>query len=208
LATYNIDEACRLSGISVRSLRNYVHHYGEFLHLQRGPYNALIFTDESLSVLVKIKGLLRDGKNRHQIREILSGNEEDPTLTIKRNDLPASDEHISILQILQKMDSTICQLAEENSKLSERVRSLESTIRKQRISSHGSVPALPSSEEQQSSRIIRQPDVLSIPLPHSLISLKDAFVAVFKSFRVFFRKSEPRKPGSQSPATEADSPSS
>jgi len=175
MATYNIDEACRLSGISVRSLRNYVHHYNEHLHIERGPYNSLIFSDKSLSILVKIKSLLRDGNNRHKICDLLKEEEQKPVITVTRAPLaPVNNQ--SLLNIFQKVDTTLNSLLEENRQLNERLLQMERKIAQNQ-------KALPAPEAMSSATKDGNHKVnsLTIPLPHSLLSLKDGCVAIAKS---------------------------
>ena len=174
MTTYNIDEACRLSGISVRSLRNYVHHYSDHLHIERGPYNSLIFSDESLSVLVKIKALLRDGNNRHKICELLKEEEREPVITVTRDSIPVANNQ-SLLQIFQKVDATLNSLLEENRGLNERLRQMEMKI----AQNQKALPAPESSSMPIESK--SKANALTIPLPHSLLSLKDGCVAIAKS---------------------------
>ena len=178
MATYNIDEACRLSGISVRSLRNYVHHYGDHLHIERGPYNSLIFSDKSLSVLVKIKALLRDGNNRHTICDLLKEEESQPTIKVTRTEnLPVADNQ-ALLQVIHKVDSTLAILLEENKVLHNRLIHLESELaRTQRV-----LPEADSYANRLQQTPSRKNNRLEIPLPHSLLSLKDGCVALIRSF--------------------------
>ena len=174
MTTYNIDEACRLSGISIRSLRNYVHHYSEHLHIERGPYNSLIFSDESLSVLVKIKSLLRDGNNRHKICELLREEAIEPVITVTRDSVPTASNQ-SLLQIFQKVDATLNSLLEENKGLNERLKQMEMKI----AQNQKALPAPESIPVPKDSN--KKANALTIPLPHSLLSLKDGCVAIAKS---------------------------
>lgn len=175
MVTYNIDEACRLSGISIRSLRNYVHHYNDYLHIERGPYNSLIFQEKSLAVLVKIKSLLRDGNNRHTICEILKQEEIKPEITVTRDSLPTVNNQ-SLLSIFQKVDSTLNSLLEENRILNERLHQMEMKMAQNQ-------KALPAAESISSVKKEKsnKTNALTIPLPHSLLSLKDGCVAIAKA---------------------------
>jgi DNA-binding transcriptional MerR regulator len=66
---YPISEVARLTGITVRSLRNYLKSYEELLSPKRGYYNSLIFNESDLHTFVMIKTLIKDGLKQAEIIE-------------------------------------------------------------------------------------------------------------------------------------------
>ncbi len=180
MSDYTIDEASRLSGISVRSLRNYVHHYADFLKLKRGPYNSLLFGDEDLEVLVKIKSLLRDGLTRNQICEALNREENEPTMQVTKNAVTPASEAPVLLPILKKIDTVLTDLLEENQKLHSRLQDVEEQLVQSRA-------ALPASTTPRPTSWTRSG--LGIPMPYFVLAAKDGCVAVALSFwRTFVGK--------------------
>ena len=58
---YSIQEVSNITGITVRSLRNYLKTYEDLLEPRRGYYNSLIFSAEDIQIFVMIKTLIKDG---------------------------------------------------------------------------------------------------------------------------------------------------
>ncbi len=174
MSDYSIDEASRLSGITIRSLRNYTHQYEDFLNLKRGQYNALIFSDDDLKMLVKIKSLLRDGKSRNQICDTLKTENESPTIQVTRAAIVTQEQPV-ILPLLKKIDTVLTDLLDENQKLHFRLSLLEESMERPK--------ALPA--------VIPPPRLLSISrsgldsglaVPYFMLAAKDGAVALARSF--------------------------
>jgi DNA-binding transcriptional MerR regulator len=87
---HTIDEVAELTGISVRSVRNYLRLYREFLHPGRGACNSLLFRDQDVETLVRIRARLRQGETREQIRERLDRGQEQDEMTVVRRPDPAT----------------------------------------------------------------------------------------------------------------------
>ncbi len=66
---YSILEVSQLTGITVRTLRNYLRTYQELLEPRRGYYNSLIFSGEHVKVFVMIKTLIKDGFKASEIQQ-------------------------------------------------------------------------------------------------------------------------------------------
>jgi DNA-binding transcriptional MerR regulator len=84
---YSIQEVSKLTGITVRSLRNYLKCYEEILTPKRGYYNSLIFSDLDVQVFVMIKTLIKDGFKQEEIIEKIKT--EMPSETETENSSPA-----------------------------------------------------------------------------------------------------------------------
>jgi len=182
MGEYNIDETARLSGITVRSLRNYVHQYGEFLSLKRGPYNALIFGDEDLTTLVKVKALLRDGKSKYEICDALDTENGMDDIQVTRNAL--ATEAPVLLPILKKIDSVMGQLLQENLRLQERLQRLEDQASEQTnlVAYSSAPPALPPATRGGGT-------TLELTIPYFVLAFKDGCTAYARSvWTVFFRR--------------------
>lgn len=66
---YSIHEVSKITGITVRSLRNYLKTYEELLQPRRGYYNSLIFSAEDVQAFVMIKTLIKDGFKQSEVIE-------------------------------------------------------------------------------------------------------------------------------------------
>ena len=66
---YSIQEVSKITGITVRSLRNYLKTYENLLNPRRGYYNSLIFSAEDVQAFVMIKTLIKDGFKHSDIIE-------------------------------------------------------------------------------------------------------------------------------------------
>ncbi|MCJ8344522.1 helix-turn-helix domain-containing protein [bacterium] len=64
---YTIQEVGELTGITVRTLRNYLKSYEELVQPKRGYYNSLIFSKEDINCFVMIKTLIKDGFKKEEI---------------------------------------------------------------------------------------------------------------------------------------------
>jgi|GEM_PF-1111687 len=75
---YTIQEVAKLTGITVRTLRNYLKSYEEVIDPRRGYYNSLIFDQEDIQIFVMIRTLIKDGFKQEEIQEKIA--EELPKL--------------------------------------------------------------------------------------------------------------------------------
>ena len=175
MSDYTIDEASRMSGISVRSLRNYVHQYADFLELKRGPYNSLLFSDSDLEVLVKVKSLLRDNLTRKQICDALEREKDEPTMQVTKNAVTPANEAPVLLPILKKIDTVLTDLLEENQKLHSRLADVEEQLARSRA-------ALPATTIPSIKATTWTPSGLGLPVPYFVLAAKDGCVAIAKSF--------------------------
>ena len=66
---YSIQEVSKITGITVRSLRNYLKTYEDLLQPRRGYYNSLIFSAEDVQSFVMIKTLIKDGFKQSEVIE-------------------------------------------------------------------------------------------------------------------------------------------
>ena len=66
---YSIQEVSKITGITVRSLRNYLKTYENLLQPRRGYYNSLIFSAEDVQSFVMIKTLIKDGFKQSEVIE-------------------------------------------------------------------------------------------------------------------------------------------
>tara|TARA_Y100000589_G_scaffold85367_2_gene79320 strand:+ start:1516 stop:2145 length:630 start_codon:yes stop_codon:yes gene_type:complete len=64
---YSIQEVSKITGITVRSLRNYLKTYESLLEPRRGYYNSLIFSAADVQAFVMIKTLIKDGFKQSEI---------------------------------------------------------------------------------------------------------------------------------------------
>lgn len=64
---YTIQEVAELTGITVRTLRNYLKSYEELVQPKRGYYNSLIFSKDDINCFVMIKTLIKDGFKKEEI---------------------------------------------------------------------------------------------------------------------------------------------
>jgi DNA-binding transcriptional MerR regulator len=81
---YTILEVSQLTGITVRTLRNYLKVYQELLEPRRGYYNSLIFSEVHVKVFVMIKTLIKDGFKASEVlkkvqAELVCSEEESQT---------------------------------------------------------------------------------------------------------------------------------
>lgn len=135
MGEYTIDEVAELTGISVRSVRNYLRLYREYLQPGRGPCNSLLFRDADVETLVRIRARLRQGETREQIRERLgAGQELDEMTVVRRPDPAPPDEGPSpetalaprgLGTAIERQTELMERLLTENLALRERVSRLE-----------------------------------------------------------------------------------
>jgi len=64
---YTIQEVSDLTGITVRTLRNYIKGYEEVLSPKRGYYNSLVFSELDIRTFVMIKTCIKDGFKQEDI---------------------------------------------------------------------------------------------------------------------------------------------
>ncbi len=101
---YTIQEVADLTGITVRTLRNYLKGYDEILTPKRGYYNSLVFSEVDVKTFVMIKTLIKDGLKQEQIldkvreerealKEQMSPQETKEEPAQKEENLPAAARH-------------------------------------------------------------------------------------------------------------------
>jgi len=66
---FTIQEVSQVTGITVRTLRNYLKSYVDLLQPRRGYYNSLVFSEQDINVFVMIKTLIKDGFKVGEIQE-------------------------------------------------------------------------------------------------------------------------------------------
>ena len=93
MGEHTIDDVSALTGISVRSVRNYLRLYRDFLQPGRGPCNSLLFRDQDVETLVRIRTRLRQGETRDEIRERLTGGQEQDEMKVVRRPDPEHPGH-------------------------------------------------------------------------------------------------------------------
>ena len=65
---FSIQEVSQITGISVRTLRNYLKTYTDLLQPKRGYYNSLVFSEKDVNIFVMIKTLIKDGFKNSEIQ--------------------------------------------------------------------------------------------------------------------------------------------
>lgn len=126
MADYSIQEVAEVSGISVRSLRNYLRHYRDYLRPGRGACNALVFEDEDVRTFLKIRTLLREGRSREEIQSLLGEGSTGGEMVIRRSDEPALPPGLETLSSQLQLQSQLMErLLEENVALRKRLEGLE-----------------------------------------------------------------------------------
>ena len=101
---YSIQEVSKITGITVRSLRNYLKTYESLLEPRRGYYNSLIFSAEDVQIFVMIKTLIKDGfkhsdiveKVTDELNQLRKTNDSSKEQTISDGDTPSAPIQISI----------------------------------------------------------------------------------------------------------------
>jgi DNA-binding transcriptional MerR regulator len=170
MSDYSISEASQVTGISVRSLRNYLRQYGDFLHPTRGNCNALVFQEEEIRTFLKIRTLLREGRSREEVSRRLSGEVPEHEMVIRRADLaPEAEANQKILEQLDLQRQVLERLVGENLALRERLEVMEVRfgLRHETLS-----PPLPSSSRRQLP-VRRSLRFMEIPLPYFLLRMTD-----------------------------------
>ncbi len=84
MGQYTIQDVARLTGITVRSLRNYLRLYEDHLNPERGACNSLLFGEEDLEAFVRIRTYLREGRDRAEIQDLLAGDQPEVGIVIRR----------------------------------------------------------------------------------------------------------------------------
>ena len=105
---YSIQEVSKITGITVRSLRNYLKTYDSLLDPRRGYYNSLIFSAEDIQIFVMIKTLIKDGfkhsdiveKVTDELNQIKSSVINEEKQAKSEDDAPAAPVQISIQRVL------------------------------------------------------------------------------------------------------------
>lgn len=124
MADYNIHEVSGISGITVRSLRNYLRLYGEHFSPARGACNSLIFNDEDVKTFVRIRTYLREGKDRSEIHKILEEGQPEGELVV-RSGSPAPESTGRLEHQLETQTQLLTALVQENQKLRQRLDVME-----------------------------------------------------------------------------------
>ena len=104
---YSIQEVSKITGITVRSLRNYLKTYDSLLDPRRGYYNSLIFSAEDIQIFVMIKTLIKDGfkhsdiveKVTDELNQIKSSVINEEKQAKSEDDAPAAPVQISIQRV-------------------------------------------------------------------------------------------------------------
>ena len=101
---YSIQEVSKITGITVRSLRNYLKTYESLIDPRRGYYNSLIFSAEDIHIFVMIKTLIKDGfkhsdvvqKVSDELSQLRKAGDTSEKQTISDDDTPDAPIQISI----------------------------------------------------------------------------------------------------------------
>lgn len=191
-ARYTIQELSTVTGISVRSLRNYLRQYGEFMDPDRGACNALLFGEDDVEAFVKIRTYLREGRTRDEIKAILAGEVEDAEVEIRREEpaeapagppalrgpeVPGADVS-ALVRNLELQNQLLESIAHENRALRERLDVLEVRLRL-REGDPGGPALLPAATAPR--RIPVRARRVEIPLPYFMLRLKDGATAAVRA---------------------------
>ncbi len=178
---YSIHEAAKLTGISVRSLRNYLRLYRDHFEPRRGACNALVLGDEEIKLFVTIRTLLREGRSRRQIQETLGRKDDPEDLVIRRreenletlatpensgSEVLAPKERAfaeALAEQLRKQTELMERLIEENTAMRLHLESLE-----RRLPTEAPPRTIP----------VRRRGALELPVPYFLLRAKDGARAV------------------------------
>jgi|GEM_PF-3055948 DNA-binding transcriptional MerR regulator len=91
-----IDQVSMIVDIPVSTIRKYCSRYRKYLHLKRGDNNALMFTKESIQLLVKARELTRQGLRLNTIVGLISGQSKSNLTTFMDMDpIPPSEKNSS-----------------------------------------------------------------------------------------------------------------
>ncbi|MCO4783160.1 MAG: MerR family transcriptional regulator [Candidatus Cloacimonetes bacterium] len=117
---YTIQEVAELTGITVRTLRNYLKSYEELVQPKRGYYNSLIFSKEDINCFVMIKTLIKDGFKKEEIvtkvqSELEQIVQEEKTAEVKSETIPKKDAVDPPLAEDKTLAQTVTSLAVEDS---------------------------------------------------------------------------------------------
>lgn len=195
MAQHNIEEVSKLTGITVRSLRNYLRRYREHLRPARGLCNALVFSDEDVETFVKIRTLLREGKARPEIHETLRGETDDEPMVVRRADETGGPPAVvradpALLAQLDRQAALLERLLEQNLALVTRVEDLETQVRMTRERA----PRLPAPAPPRQVRVRRR-NHLALPLPYFLLRAGDGARAVLSGIATLIRRRPPPRTG-------------
>lgn len=211
MSGYSIQEVATHTGITVRSLRNYLRRYGDHLRPTRGACNALVFGEADLETFVKIRTLLREGKSRDEILALLGGDPVEDLVVRRAEDeagaprpdparssetalaphpgeaAPAVPVEITALATqLATQNDLLRQLLQENAALRQKVDVLEVRLELRR----GEAPQLPVTVPR---KIPLKRGKLQVPLPYFMLRLKDGAQAVLKAVSSTFFESRPNQ---------------
>lgn len=181
---YTIQELASVTGISVRSLRNYLHAFPEHLHPERGSCNSLLFGDADAEAFLRIRTLLREGRTRDQVRELLGQGKDEAAMVIRRAEAPAepagppalaapAEALGALVTRLDLQNELLGRLVSENTALRERLEVLEVRLRLREGPT--ALPALPGPPPRQ---IPVRSGAIQIPVPWFLLRMKDGAVAL------------------------------
>lgn len=210
MGQYTIHDVARLTGITVRSLRNYLRLYEDHLHPERGSCNSLLFGESDLDAFVRIRTYLREGRDRDEIQGLLAGDESGTELVVRRqgeateaiagvspSPIPAGTSTLPVAPgfadlsgiqgCLELQTRLLEELVAENRKLRERVDVLEVRLELRRDEGRPLLPA------PARTRPVRSGS-LRVPVPWFLLRLKDGARAVVTAvYSTLFAKTSPRQ---------------
>ena len=154
---YSIQEVSKITGITVRSLRNYLKTYDSLLDPRRGYYNSLIFSAEDIQIFVMIKTLIKDGfkhsdiveKVTDELNQMKSSIRNDEKQDKSDDDAPVAPVQISIQRVqdndnlpvhassnavsiptalLDNLNDTFLSLEKRNAMLEEKLENIEGML--------------------------------------------------------------------------------
>ena len=154
---YSIQEVSKITGITVRSLRNYLKTYDSLLDPRRGYYNSLIFSAEDIQIFVMIKTLIKDGfkhsdiveKVTDELNQMKSSIRNDEKQNKSDDDVPVAPVQISIQRVqdndnlpvhassdavsiptalLDNLNDTFLSLEKRNAMLEEKLENIEGML--------------------------------------------------------------------------------
>lgn len=176
---YSIDEVSKMSGITTRSVRNYLRKYRQLFLLRRGAYNSLVFNDADVETLIKIRTLLREGLKGEDIVTRVQEERKNPTMHVSRSDAPTTvattDQQQALTAFFGRTEALLVQLCEDNLRMRQRMDRLEGTV----------LSTLEASPARRSTPLLEGPprreshdEALNIELPHFLVAARDGALAM------------------------------
>lgn len=190
MGEHTIDEVAELTGISVRSVRNYLRLYREFLQPGRGPCNSLLFRDADVETLVRIRARLRQGATRVEIRKRLAGGQEQDEMTVVRRPDPAPPVEAppppetalaprGLTAAIEHQTELMERILAENLAMRERIARLERSITAQL-------------DDPRRRRVRRRSGALEIRVPYFLLRAGDGARALVGALVTLLPTTRPR----------------